>query len=415
MRLELINIGDELLIGQTINTNASWIGQFLSEQGVRVSKSIVIQDEKMDIVTQLTECLNRADVVIITGGLGPTKDDITKITLCEYFEGNLVMHEPTLKLITDYFAARGRAMLETNVQQALIPDVCTVLTNLNGTAPGMWFERNGKIVVSLPGVPYEMKPLMTDEVLPRLKERFEFADIFQMSVMTTGIGESFLAEKISDWETKLRQEGLSLAYLPSPGIVRLRVTSYKGQSDRNRVYELVQELKTIIGDYYYGEEHDSLAQVVGKLLMAQKSTVGTVESCTSGALAAEISKIPGASAYFEGSITTYSNALKKRFVHVPEEVFSQHGAVSKECVEIMAAEGLKTLQVDYCIATSGIAGPDGGTIDKPVGTIWVAVAFNGGVFSKQFSFGGNRERNIQMTVLAGLNLLRLKLLNRIPA
>lgn len=413
MRVELINIGDELLIGQTINTNASWIGQFLSENGVRVSKSIVIQDEKDDIVNQLKDCLTRADVVLITGGLGPTKDDITKQTLCEFFGGKLVMDEETLKNITAYFEAKGRPMLESNINQAMIPDVCTLLQNFNGTAPGMWFEKEGKIVVSLPGVPYEMKPLMVSEVLPRLEERFEFADIYQASVVTTGIGESFLAETIRAWEDRLRAEELALAYLPSPGIVRLRVTSYRGQKDAEKVGKYIKELKEIIGDYYFGEENETLSGVVAKLLIESKSTVGTVESCTSGAIGAEITKTSGSSAYYEGSVVTYSNRLKNELIHVPYEILENQGAVSQECVEVMAVEGRKVLGVDYCISTSGIAGPDGGTPDKPVGTVWVAVAFEGGVYSNKFMFGSNRERNIQMSIFAGLNLLRLKLLGRI--
>jgi len=413
MRVELINIGDELLIGQTINTNASWIGQFLSENGVRVSKSIVIQDEKDDIVNQLKDCLTRADVVLITGGLGPTKDDITKQTLCEFFGGKLVLDEPTLKNITAYFEAKGRPMLESNKNQALIPDVCTVLPNSNGTAPGMWFEKDGDIVVSLPGVPYEMKPLMMDEVLPRLKDRFEFADIYQASVVTTGIGESFLAETIHAWEDRLRAEDLALAYLPSPGIVRLRVTSYRGLVDADRINEYIKELKEIIGDYYFGEENETLSSVVAKLLVGSKSTVGTVESCTAGAVGAEITKIPGSSAYFEGSFITYSNRLKNELIQVPYEILEEKGAVSQECVEAMAQLGRNILGVDYCLSTSGIAGPDGGTPDKPVGTVWIAVAFDGGVYSKKFLFGANRERNIQMSTMAALNLLRLKLLNRI--
>jgi nicotinamide-nucleotide amidase len=413
MRLELINIGDELLIGQTINTNASWIGNLLSERGVRVAKSITIQDEKEDIVSQLTDCLSRADVVLITGGLGPTKDDITKETLCTYFGGELVLHQETLALITAYFEARNRPMLDTNKNQAMIPDVCEVLINHHGTAPGMWFERDGKIVVSLPGVPYEMKPLMQEAVLPRLQERFKFADIFQVSIMTTGIGESFLAEKIKIWEDKLRSDELALAYLPSPGIVRLRVTSYKGEADREKVEDYIHELKELIGDYYYGEENETLALVVSRLLIENKYTIGTVESCTAGMLSGELTKIPGSSAYFEGSILTYSNRLKHDLVEIPFELLETAGAVSQECVELMAVNGRERLSVDFCLATSGIAGPDGGTPEKPVGTVWIALAFDGGVYSKQFSFGGNRERNISMSVLAALNLLRMKLLGKV--
>lgn len=413
MILELINIGDELLIGQTINTNASWIGQFLSQRGVRVSKAITIQDEKEDILRQLEDCLSRADVVLITGGLGPTKDDITKETLCEFFGGKLEMHDEILQRITEYFESKGRPMLESNVNQAMLPNVCEILPNYNGTAPGMWFEKDDKVVVSLPGVPYEMKPLISEGVFPRLNERYQFADIYQSSIMTTGIGESFLAEKIKNWEDKLRSDELSLAYLPSPGIVRLRVTSYKGENDKEKVEQYMSTLKELVGDYYYGEENESLALVVGKLLAEQKMTIGTVESCTSGGIAAEITKIPGASSYFEGSYVTYSNRLKNEKVGVPYEVLETQGAVSQECVELMAVNGRESLGTDFCLASSGIAGPDGGTSEKPVGTVWIAVAFKEGVFSKKFMFGNDRERNTKMSVLSALNMLRLLLLGRL--
>jgi nicotinamide-nucleotide amidase len=413
MKVELINIGDELLIGQTINTNASWIGQFFSENGIRIYKCTTIQDEKNEIINQLNLSLSNADVVILTGGLGPTKDDITKETLCEYFGGTLEMHQPTLEKVTDYFKSRGREMLQVNINQALLPNVCTVLTNNNGTAPGMWFEQNDKIVISLPGVPYEMKPLIQEEVLPRLKNRFLTTDIFQVSIVTTGIGESFLAEKIKDWENKLRNNNLSLAYLPSPGIVRLRVTSYQGKKDEALVNSYITELKEIIGSYYYGDENITLSETIGKLLIQQKATIGTVESCTSGALAAEITKTAGASAYFEGSFLTYSNRLKTELVGVSEEILSTHGAVSQSCVEEMAVNGRNILATDYCLSTSGIAGPDGGTIEKPVGTIWIALADKNGVISKEFKFGNNRERNVQMSVFAAMNMLRLRLLGHI--
>jgi nicotinamide-nucleotide amidase len=410
MIIELINIGDELLIGQTVNTNASWMGATLAAHGVAVSRSTTISDTADEIRRQLDESLERANVVLITGGLGPTKDDITKVVLCQYFGGNLVMHEETLKRNTEYFESRGRVMLESNIQQAMVPDVCQVLTNHAGTAPGMWFEMGGKIVVSMPGVPYEMQPMMTGEVIPRLSERFHFNGFVQRSILTTGIGESFLAEIIKEWETKLRADGLGLAYLPSPGLVRLRVSSYDGEMDKVERY--VGELKELVAEYYFGDENDSLAAVVARLLIEGKKTIGTVESCTTGSLAAELTKIPGSSAYFEGSLLTYSNRLKHELLGVPYTLLEELGAVSQECVEWMAVEGRKKLGVDYCLSTSGIAGPDGGTPDKPVGTVWIAVAFEGGVLSKKFQFGGLRHVNVNLSVQAALNLLRKKMMNK---
>jgi nicotinamide-nucleotide amidase len=410
MIIELINIGDELLIGQTVNTNASWMGATLAAHGVAVSRSTTISDTADEIRRQLDESLERANVVLITGGLGPTKDDITKVVLCQYFGGNLVMHEETLKRNTEYFESRGRVMLESNIQQAMVPDVCQVLTNHAGTAPGMWFEMGGKIVVSMPGVPYEMQPMMTGEVIPRLSERFHFNGFVQRSILTTGIGESFLAEIIKEWETKLRADGLGLAYLPSPGLVRLRVSSYDGEMDKVERY--VGELKELVAEYYFGDENDSLAAVVARLLIEGKKTIGTVESCTTGSLAAELTKIPGSSAYFEGSLLTYSNRLKHELLGVPYTLLEELGAVSQECVEWMAVEGRKKIAVDYCLSTSGIAGPDGGTPDKPVGTVWIAVAFEGGVLSKKFQFGGLRHVNVNLSVQAALNLLRKKMMNK---
>jgi nicotinamide-nucleotide amidase len=358
----------------------------------------------------LDESLERANVVLITGGLGPTKDDITKVVLCQYFGGNLVMHQDTLKRNTEYFESRGRVMLESNIQQAMVPDVCEVLTNHAGTAPGMWFEMGGKVVVSMPGVPYEMQPMMTTEIIPRLKNRFDLSGFVQRSILTTGIGESFLAEIIKEWETKLRAEGLGLAYLPSPGLVRLRVSSYHGEVEKVESY--LGELKELVADYYFGDENDSLAAVVARMLIEGKKTIGTVESCTTGSLAAELTKIPGSSAYFEGSILTYSNRLKHELVNVPYSMLEELGAVSQECVEWMASEGRKKLGVDYCLATSGIAGPDGGTAEKPVGTVWIAVAFAGGVWSKKFHFGTMRQVNVNLSVQAALNILRQKIMNK---
>lgn len=410
MKVELINIGDELLIGQTVNTNASWLGSFFAEKGVRLFKTTVITDEKDDILNQLEISINRSDIIILTGGLGPTKDDITKKTLAEYFNSPLVMNEEMLEKNKAYFSRFNRPMLQVNIDQALVPSCCKVLINNHGTAPGMMFAHGTSLIFSLPGVPYEMKTLIEEAVFPEILKRFELTDIYHESVMTTGRGESYLAEKIKDWEDQMRADELSLAYLPSPGIVRLRVTSYKGRKDIPKVKQYIDDLIQLLGEDYYGREGETLSSVVGKYLTQLGKTLSTVESCSSGSLASEIVKTPGASKYYEGSLVTYSYAMKTHLAGVAPEIYETYGAVSQECVEAMAQGGKLKLNSDYCLATSGIAGPDGGTPDKPVGTVWIALAHPKGVTSKLFFFPGNRDRNIHMSVLAALNMLRLHLL-----
>lgn len=410
MKVELINIGDELLIGQTVNTNASWLGSFFAEKGVRLYKTTVITDEQEDILDQLDAAIKRSDVIILTGGLGPTKDDITKKTLAEYFNSPMVMNAEMLEKNKAYFSRSNRPMLQVNLDQALVPECCTVLLNHHGTAPGMMFKHGGTLIFSLPGVPYEMKALIEDAVFPEILKSFELTDIYHESVVTTGRGESYLAEKIKDWEDKLRADDLSLAYLPSPGIVRLRVTSYKGRRDELKVKQYMDDLIRILGDDYYGREGETLSSVVGKYLTQLGRTLSTVESCSSGSLASEIVKTSGASKYYEGSLVTYSYAMKTLLAGVEPEIYEKHGAVSQECVEAMALGGREKLKSDYCLATSGIAGPEGGTAEKPVGTVWIALAHPNGVESTLFHFPGNRERNIQMSVLAALNMLRLNML-----
>jgi len=410
MKIELINIGDELLIGQTINTNASWLGSFFAERGIRVFKTTIITDERDDILAQIKESASRSDVVLITGGLGPTKDDITKKTLAEFFNSPMVLNAATLEKNTAYFARSNRPMLQVNIDQALVPECCEVLINENGTAPGMMFRHGKTLILSLPGVPYEMKPLVEEKIFPILQREYEITDLYHESAMTTGRGESFLADKIQDWENRLRNANLSLAYLPSPGIVRLRISSYHGKKDEAVVKQYIAELIEILGDDYYGKEGETLSNVVGRLLLKVGKSLSTVESCSSGSLASEIVKTPGASKYYEGSLVTYSYNMKTLLAGVLPEIYEKHGAVSKECVEAMALGGRERLKSDFCLATSGIAGPDGGTVDKPVGTVWIALAYQGGVESKLFHFSGNRDRNIQMSVLAALNMLRLSLL-----
>jgi len=410
MRAELLSIGDELLIGQTINTNASWLGQECSKIGIQIVQVTTISDEKQLIKEAVDAAFLRSDIVLVTGGLGPTKDDITKYTLCEYFDSELEIHLPTLTKIETFFAERKRPMLDVNIRQAELPKKCEILENRYGTAAGMWFTQNDKVLISMPGVPYEMKGIMVEEVFPRLKERFVLKAMYHKTILTQGIGESFLAEAIKDWENEVREAGLGLAYLPSPGMVKLRLSSYQGEARKEEINAYFTVLEDRFPQYVFGSEEDTLPSVIGKLMKENKSTIGTVESCTAGALAKSIVSVAGSSAYFEGSILTYSNELKKKLVNVTAESLDQFGAVSQEVVEQMAINGREILGVDMCISTSGVAGPDGGSDEKPVGTIWIAIASKENIFSKQFYFGNSRERNIEMAVLTALNLARCKII-----
>jgi nicotinamide-nucleotide amidase len=274
----------------------------------------------------------------------------------------------------------------------------------------MWFEKEGKVLVSMPGVPYEMKGIMTNEVFPKLKDKYKLQAIYHRTVMTQGIGESFLADQITDWENRVREAGLSLAYLPSPGMVKLRLTSYEGESRSAEIDQFFKELVEQYPRYVYGKEDESIVHTISKLFIQSSKSLGTVESCTGGSIAQQIISIPGASTFFKGSLVTYTNQLKHEIVDVDSEVLQQKGAVCQEVVKQMAVNGRVKLGVDYCISTSGIAGPDGGTETIPVGTVWIAIAFNDGVVSRQFSFGDNRERTIQMAVLSAMNMLRCQLL-----
>ncbi|MFN3918611.1 MAG: competence/damage-inducible protein A [Flavobacteriales bacterium] len=413
MRVELVTIGDEILIGQTVNTNAAWIGEQLSLLGINLQRILTISDTREAILDALEDCRKRAELVILTGGLGPTKDDLTKPTLCEYFDTKLIMNTEVLAKIEAYFKLVNRPMLEVNVNQALLPESCEVLPNEYGTASGMWFEKGAAIFVSLPGVPYEMKALMENEVLPRILNKYSFQSAYYRSVLTQGIGESFLADIIQEWEISIRNIGLGLAYLPSPGIVKLRISGNEADAadSKRKVEKAIADLEKLIPQYIYGYDKDKLEEVVGKLLKNKGLTVSTAESCTGGYIAHLITSVSGSSSYFKGSIVAYANELKQQQLGVNPIDLEQHGAVSREVVEQMAAGVRSLLKTDYAIATSGIAGPDGGTHEKPVGTIWISVSGPGGVYSKMFSMGANRERNIRKSALMGLFLLRKKIID----
>ncbi len=408
MTTHLITIGDEILVGQTINTNAAWIGQQLALIGVKVNKTITISDTKEDILSSLIQSQKEADLVLLTGGLGPTKDDITKHVLCEYFNTELELNEDVLTDVKAFFEKFNKPFLEVNKLQAMLPKDCEVIRNYMGTASGMWFEKDNTYFVSMPGVPYEMKHLMDSSIINKIKEAFNTSDLFHYTVLTQGIGESYLAEKIVDWENDLRANDLGLAYLPSPGMVRLRISSYKGH--KQQVLEKVKELYNLIPTYIYGEENDTLAGVVGDLLQQKEKTVSLAESCTGGYVSHLLTEIPGSSAYYQGSIVCYSYDIKEHELNVPNDILLEKGAVSEEVVLILSEEIRKKYKTDYSIAISGIAGPGGGTEDKPVGTVWIAVRSDKEVVAKKFTFGDNRKRNIKKSALTALNMLRLLIL-----
>jgi nicotinamide-nucleotide amidase len=411
MNVEIITIGDEILIGQIVDTNSAWMATELNSIGIKVVQITSVSDSAAHLTEALDNAAKRANVVLMTGGLGPTKDDLTKKALCNYFQRNLVLHESTLQHVTNFFNKRGLGLTQLNHDQAMVIDGCEVLFNECGTAPGMWMEHEGVIFVSMPGVPFEMKGLMETSVLPKLAARSGMQKIVHKTILTFGIGESFLADKIEAWENEL-PSSIKLAYLPSPGQVRLRLTAV-GNNEMilyEAISKAVGELLVVIPEYIFGFDNDTLASVVGKLLMKKGSTVASAESCTGGNIAHEITSIPGCSRWFQGSVVAYSNVVKMNMLGVEEEILERHGAVS-ELVACQMAEGArKRLQTDYAIATTGIAGPDGGTVAKPVGTVWIAVAGPNGTVTEKFSFANNRERNIIRSTQAALNLLRLYLL-----
>ncbi len=410
MKAEIISIGDELLIGQTINTNAAWLGQELSLRGIPIVQGITIMDTEQAIFNAIEDGFTRADLLILTGGLGPTKDDITKKVIANYFQADLVIDETTLERVKKYFSDRGRPMLDVNIQQAAVPKGTIVLTNNNGTAPGMWLEKEGKILISLPGVPYEMKSIMLEGGFPKLDGRFEKSNLFHKTILTQGVGESTIADTMQDWESEIRARGFGLAYLPSPGQVRIRLSSPNGPQDEAILDEYFKLLEQKFPRNVFGYGDVSLSEVVGQLLREQNKTVATAESCTGGAIATALVSVSGSSDYFQGSFITYSNKLKHEILHVPNDLFTTVGAVSSEVVEIMAKESRTKLGTDYALSVSGIAGPNGGTAEKPIGTVWIGLATQDKVISRKFLFGNNRERNVQLSVLYALNLLRCELL-----
>lgn len=406
MHAEIINIGDELLIGQVINTNASWMAQQLNSIGIDIIKVSIISDDKSSIIQCIDEAFERADLILITGGLGPTNDDITKYTLCEYFSSNLIFDEATYNRIEQLFAVRGFKVTELNRKQAEVPENCIVIPNNNGTASGMWFEKSGKILISMPGVPFEMKSMISDFILPKLSENINFK-IIHKTIHIQGIGESFLADLIKDWEEKL-PKNIKLAYLPQPGLIRLRLSAkgLKNEKLEEIINKEIEKLNLLIPDLIFGYDEDSLEKVIGELLKENKKTLSTAESCTGGYISHLITSMAGSSAYYKGSIISYSNEIKTGLLDVNPLTIEKYGAVSKETVIEMANGVLKKMKTDYAIAVSGIAGPDGGSIEKPIGTIWIAVGNNKSIITEKFLHGEDRGRNIRKAALSALNMLR---------
>lgn len=407
MTSEIISIGDELLIGQVVNTNASWMGDLLNRNGIQVKQIKAIADDETAILEAIDSAFLSSDIVLLTGGLGPTKDDITKHTLCTYFQTKLVFNEAAFQRLSELFRLRHFEVTAVNKAQAELPESCTPLININGTASGMWFEKNGKVLVSMPGVPFEMKPMMENEVIPRLHVKFKTPVILHKTIMTQGVGESFIAKRIEEWENNL-PSNIKLAYLPQPGIVRLRLSA-KGENKEvceKVINDLVEKLDGLIGELIFAYEDILLEEAVGISLRAKNKTIATAESCTGGYIAHLLTSIAGSSAYFKGSVVAYANEIKEALLDVSHQDLETEGAVSETVVKQMAMAARKKFGTDYALATSGIAGPDGGTEEKPVGTTWIALAGPNGVVATKNHFGEHRGRNIRRAALTALFMLK---------
>ena len=415
MKAEIITIGDEILIGQIVDTNSAWMGEQLNLHGIEVFQITSVHDQHDHILEALANAEKHADLVLITGGLGPTKDDITKKVLCDYFNCELELNEQVLANVTERLTKRNVSMNQLNKDQALVPSKCTVLNNSTGTAPGMWFEKNETIYVSMPGVPFEMKSIMSEEVLPHLAKNGKAKSIYHQTVLVYGIPESMLAEKIEAWETAL-PDFIKLAYLPSQLMIRLRLSAYGNQMEslQQEVSRQISQLKLIIPEHIFGYNSDTLAGVTGKLLKKADATLGIAESCTGGMIAHLFTSNAGSSAYLKGGIVAYSNEVKMGLLGVQQKTLEAHGAVSKEVALEMAQGVQRTLNTDYAVATTGIAGPDGGTAEKPVGTVWIAVISKQNIKLERYTFAHNRERNILRSSQATINLLRQLLLMENP-
>lgn len=407
MNAAIVAIGDEILIGQVIDTNSVWISGELTSRGVYVAEMVSISDNPKHIITTLERLIGKVDLILITGGLGPTKDDITKETLTDFFGGKLVVNHDVLEVIEQFFKNRGRVMIDSNRRQALVPDNCKIVQNNHGTAPGMWFSKENTQIISMPGVPYEMKPMLTEQVFPDLADYMKMPALINKTIMTQGVPESYLAEMIKEWEESLPKE-MKLAYLPRPGIVRLRLTvnGKPAITAEELLKEKISTLSGLIGDHIFGFDDIPLESVVGSQLNNHGFSISTAESCTGGNIARLITSVSGSSAYYKGSVIAYCNEMKESLLGVEKELIERYGAVSREVVEKMAAGVMRTTGTDVAIATSGIAGPSGGSETKPVGTVWIAVGIRDRIVSKEFRFGGHRELVIEQSSIAGLGIAR---------
>lgn len=414
MKCTILSIGDELLIGQTLNTNAYWMSQKMNEIGIDVIHHVSLSDEKSDIINCLNDALAASQVILITGGLGPTSDDITKEVLCEYFGGKLVFNEEAFRNIERIFASRKRLINEASRRVAYLPDVCKVIPNSNGTAAGMIFTKDGKTVVSMPGVPYEMKGMIIEGVVPYLKEQYQLPFILHSNILTAGVGETQLADSLVDFEQH-KDPRIKLAYLPNVGKVRLRLTIKLDDKDELQAIldEARREVVANIGEHIYGYEEELLEQTVGNMLLEQNLSIGTAESCTGGYLAHLITSVAGSSAYFKGSIISYANEVKQELLGVKPETLQQFGAVSEQTVSEMLDGALTQLRTDIAIAISGVAGPAGATPEKPVGTVFIGIGTKDKKVIKMMSFTVHRDRNIQLSAVLALVMLRKFLLNQL--
>ncbi len=410
MKAFIISIGEEMLIGQTVNTNAAWMASALNDIGVEVEEIRVITDDREDIHRTLKDGMERCSLVLVTGGLGPTRDDVTRDVLCRFFNSELVLNRKVLDDITTYLKNRGRVVSDFNRDQAMVPDNAEIIRNPYGTAPGFWFKSGKAHCIAMPGVPYEMKEMVSKYVVPHLEKMGREQFILHKTVLTHGIGESDLALKLAGWEDSLPQS-IQLAYLPSTGIVKLRLT-VKGKNKRrleNMIDAQEDKLQKLIPEYIWGYDDDTLESVVGKMLKEQRYNLSTAESCTGGYIAHRITSVPGSSAYYKGSVVAYENRIKEEMLQVDRGLLQSYGAVSREVAESMARGVRKTLKTSYGIGITGIAGPEGGTDDKPVGTVWISIASPNKLISKKFQFGDNRQRNIIRAANAALAMLRLEL------
>ena len=404
---ELLTIGDELLYGQIVDTNSQWMSVALTNAGIKVIRKTSVGDEEGAILNAFAEAEGRADIILITGGLGPTSDDLTKPCLAKYFKCELKVNDEALAEVTEFFKSRGRELTEVNRQQAALPECCEKITNKVGTAPGMWFERNKKVFVSMPGVPHEMKLMMTDLIVPKLKQTFVTPVIHHQMIRTIGIGESFLAEKIVDWEKSLPSH-IKLAYLPGLGEVKLRLTGIGNsiESLQAETQILTKKLQELVGQFIFGLGEDPIEVVIGKKLLEKNLTLSIAESCTGGYVSHLITSVPGSSAYFQGSMVPYAYEIKMQHLGVNPETLQRYGAVSEETILEMAARIRTKFNTDIGVATSGIAGPGGATPEKPVGTVWIGYSDQHQTIAKKLQLSKDRIVNIKIASLAVLNFIR---------